>query len=71
MATFFKKHNVRTAFFTSSQTAARMKELYPEKNIYHLPEAVNTSLYRKGKLLEDREIDYLEYGRCSKVIKSD
>ena len=70
VARFFKKHNVRTAFFTSSQTASRMKEVYPEKNIFHLPEAINTCLYKKGKPLAERSIDYLEYGRCSKVIDS-
>lgn len=70
VAKFFKKHNVRTAFFTSSQTASRMKEVYPKKNIFHLPEAINTCLYNKGKPLVERNIDYLEYGRCSKVLDS-
>lgn len=51
MARWFKKHQVRTAFFTSSQTADKMRELCPNVNIYHLPEAIETELYHAGKKL--------------------
>lgn len=70
VAAWLKKHQVRTAFFTSSQTAEKMKELCPEVHIYHLPEAIETELYHAGKPLSERSIDYLEFGRCSRILDS-
>lgn len=70
MARWFKKHQVRTAFFTSSQTAEKMRELCPNVNIYHLPEAIETELYHDDKALSARSIDYLEFGRCSRILDS-
>lgn len=70
MARWFHKHHVRTAFFTSSQTAERMRELCPKVNIFHLPEAIETELYHAGKPLKERSIDYLEFGRCSRILDS-
>lgn len=70
MARWFEKHHVRTAFFTSSQTAEKMKELCPKVHIYHLPEAIETELYHAGKPLSERSIDYLEFGRCSRILDS-
>ena len=60
---WFKKHNVRTAIFTSSQTAERMRERFPELNIMYCPEGIDTSRYSAGKPLVERCIDLLEYGR--------
>lgn len=68
MARWFEKHQVRTAFFTSSQTAEKMRELCPNVNIYHLPEAIETELYHDDKALSARSIDYLEFGRCSRIL---
>jgi hypothetical protein len=62
-----EKHQVKTAIFTSSQTAERMRQRFPEINVMYCPEAVDTSLYHAGKLLKDRQIDLLEYGRNSNV----
>lgn len=62
---WFKKHNVRTAIFTSSQTAERMREQFPEMNIMYSPEGIDTSRYSAGKPLAERCIDLLEYGRGS------
>lgn len=62
---WFKKHNVRTAIFTSSQTAARMRERFPKMNIMYSPEGIDTSRYSTGKPLAERCIDLLEYGRGS------
>ncbi len=62
---WFKKHNVRTAIFTSSQTAERMRERFPEMNIMYCPEGIDTSRYSAGKPLTERCIDLLEYGRGS------
>ena len=56
---------MRTAIFTSSQTAERMQERFPEMNIMYCPEAVDTSRYDGGRPLAERRIDILEFGRAS------
>lgn len=69
---WFKRHDVRTAIFTSSQTAERMRERFPEMNILWCPEGIDTSLYSEGKELKNREIDILEFGRSNrKVFKAE
>lgn len=65
---WLKRHKVKTAFFTSSQTAEIMRTLCPAINIYHLPEAIETDMYKAGKELRDRKHDYLEYGRCCDYV---
>ena len=65
---WLRKHYVKTAFFTSSQTAAKMKELCPDINICYLPEAIETDLYKKGSPLGERKYDYLEFGRCCNYV---
>lgn len=65
---YFKKHQVRTAFFTSSQSAEKMKKRFPSMNIFFIPEGIDTTLYQEGKLLKDRNIDLLEYGRKNDKI---
>lgn len=67
---FFRKHNVKTAFFTSSQTADHFKSVFPTCNIFHLPEGIDAQIYKPGKPLRERSIDYLEYGRCSCIVDS-
>lgn len=67
---FFKKHKIRTAFFTSSQTAEHFRQVFPKMNIFYVPEGIVASNYHAGNPLKDRTIDYLEYGRCSRVIDS-
>ena len=69
---WFKRHEVSTAIFTSSQTAERMRERFPEMNILWCPEGIDTSLYSEGKELKNREIDILEFGRSNrKVFKAE
>lgn len=70
VAKWFRKHNVKTAFFTSSQTAERVRGLCPECRIFHLPEAIDTLSYKEGGLLKDRKYDYLEFGRCCSYVDS-
>lgn len=65
---FFKRHKVKTAFFTSSQTAERMRLRFPDMNIFYIPEGIDTSLYHAGKELKDRQIDLLEFGRGNEQI---
>ena len=68
---WFEKHHVRTAIFTASQTAKRMRKRFPEMNILCITEGIDTSLYQEGKLLKDRAIDLLEFGRSNeRVFKS-
>ena len=70
MSRWFGKHKVRTAFFTSSQTGERMRRIYPDVNIIHLPEAIETDLYKEGRLLRERKYDYLEFGRVCNYVDS-
>lgn len=65
---FFLKHKVRTAFFTSSQTAEHFRTVFPNMNIFYIPEGIDTHKYDAGRALVDRGIDYLEYGRCGHSI---
>lgn len=65
---WFQRHEVRTAIFTSSQTAERMRQRFPEMNIYWCPEGIDTSRYAAGKELKDRKIDVLEFGRTNNKV---
>ena len=68
---WFRKHDVRTAIFTSSQTAERIKTRLPEVNIMYCPEGIGTSKYSEGKPLTERSIDLLEFGRSNKGVLKD
>lgn len=63
VASFFRKHKVKTAIFTSSQTAEIFRAIFPEMSIFHVTEGVDLELYSKGKPLAERGIDILEVGR--------
>lgn len=67
MCRWLEKHEVKTAIFTSSQTAERMRDRFPQMNIMYCPEAVDTSIYHEGKPLKERHIDVLEFGRGSNL----
>lgn len=62
------RHRVKTTIFSSRQTAERMREALPNINIIWCAEAVDDSVYDKGKLLKDREIDLLEFGRSNDKV---
>lgn len=62
VARWLGKHQVKTAIFTSSQTAARMQEVFPQMNILSITEGINIQPYHAGKDLKGRSIDLLEYG---------
>lgn len=66
---WFVNHDVKTAIFTSSQTAERMRERFPQMNILTITEGIDTSKYQEGKLLKEREIDILEFGRNNNLFK--
>lgn len=63
VAAFFRKHQVKTAIFTSSQTADMFRGLFPQMNILTITEGIKIDLYSSGKVLPDRKIDILEIGR--------
>ena len=63
MCTWLKRHGVRTAIFTSSQTAEKIRERFPKMNVMYCPEGIDTSKYIEGKPLKERRIDVLEFGR--------
>lgn len=65
---WFIKHDVKTAIFTSSQTAEMMRERFPEMNILAITEGIDTSKYKEGKNLNERSIDLLEFGRRNKKV---
>jgi hypothetical protein len=68
---WFEKYRVKTAIFTSSQTAEQMRERFPEMNIMYCPEGIDVSCYREGRVLKERTIDLLEFGRSNdKVLKA-
>ena len=65
---WFIKHDVKSAIFTSSQTAERMRARFPKMNILTITEGIDTSKYGKGKDLKKRTIDLLEYGRRNNKV---
>lgn len=65
---WLRKHQVRTAIFSSRMTAERMQERFPVMRIIWCPEAVDGDVYQKGKLLKDRTIDLLEFGRSNEKV---
>lgn len=72
---WLRKHGGRTAIFSSRQTAEMMQERFSGKNkgwqrinVIWCPEAVDGDVYQKGKLLKDRTIDLLEFGRSNEKV---
>ena len=67
---WLRKHQVKTAIFSSRMTAERMQERFPKMRIIWCSEAVDGSVYQKGELLKDRTIDLLEFGRSNEKVLS-
>lgn len=69
---------MRTAIFSSRQTAEKIQERFSGKHegwqkidVIWCAEAVDESVYQQGKLLKDRAVDLLEFGRSNdKVVSS-
>ena len=68
MCKWLERHDVRTAIFTSAQTAERMRERFPQMNIMWCAEAVDSTLYMEGKPLAERGIDLMEFGRSNERV---
>ena len=74
---WLRRHQVKTAIFSSRQTAEKILGRFSGKNkgwqkinVIWCPEAVDDSVYQKGKPLKERSIDLLEFGRSNdKVFK--
>lgn len=75
---WLRRHQVKTAIFSSRQTAERMQERFSGKHegwqkidVIWCAEAVDDSVYQQGKLLKERTVDLLEFGRSNdKVVSS-
>ena len=68
---WFRKHDVRTAIFTSSQTAERMQKRLPEVNIMYCPEGIDVKSYPAGAKLTERSNVLFEIGKGKRCfIKS-
>lgn len=63
VAKYFKHYNIKTAIFTSSQTADIFRNIFPEMNILTITEGIDINIYEKGAELKERTIDVLEIGR--------
>ena len=60
---FIESNKVKTIIVTSYQTAELLRKRFPYKHIFAITEGIKVSLYEEGKLLVNRRIDLLEYGR--------
>lgn len=65
---WIERHKVDTAIFTSSQTAERMRQRFPEKNILNITEGICTDLFDGGLDLEHREINLFEMGSVKRGV---
>lgn len=65
MEAWFNRHETRTAIFTSRMEMEEMKRRCPDVDMLWCPEAVDGNLYKEGKVLTDRSIDLLEFGRSN------
>lgn len=68
MERWIRRHKVRTAIFTSREEMEAMHKRLPGVKMFHCPEAVDTSLYYKGRDLHERSIDLLEFGRSNEKV---
>ena len=59
---WFQRHQVRTAIFTSSQTAERMRQRFPKMNIMTITEGIATDMFEEGQRLSDRGVALYEIG---------
>ena len=68
MEAWFYRHKTRTAIFTSRMEMEEMQKRCPQVKMLWCPEAIDASKYKKGKLLKDRSINLLEFGRSNKRV---
>lgn len=68
MSSWLNKHHVETAVFTSRQNAERIQKRFPKMNILVITEGIDVTNYKAGKLLKDRSLDLLEFGRTNRLV---
>lgn len=68
MSVWLRKHQVKTAIFTSRQNAERIQERFPEMKILTITEGIDICKYTEGKSLMERSIDLLEFGRSNEAV---
>ena len=66
---WFREHAVKSAVFTSSQTAAEFQHRFPEMNILTITEGIETNLYHGERCLQERSIDFLQFGRVTRMFE--
>jgi hypothetical protein len=66
VVSWIRKHKVKSAVFTASQTAELTKKLLPNLNVLVITEGIDSAPYHPGENLIDRDIDLLEYGRVER-----
>lgn len=60
---FFRRHRVRTAFFTASVAMRQFQRVLPDVSMHWMPEGCDLALHDPSRPLEQRGVDVLEYGR--------
>lgn len=68
MEAWFNRHKTRTAIFTSRMEMEEMQKRCSQVKMLWCPEAVDASKYKKGKLLAERCINLLEFGRSNERV---
>ena len=68
MEAWFNRHKTRTAIFTSRMEMEEMHKRCPQVKMLWCPEAVDASNYKQGRLLKDRNINLLEFGRSNERV---
>lgn len=65
---WLERHKVKRAVFTSGQNAERIRRRLPYINILVVTEGIDVTHYRKGKDLQCRRIDFMEFGRNNRDL---
>ena len=63
---WFRRYGVQSAVFTSSQTADEFRRRFPDMKILTITEGIETNMYHGEKLLKERTIDFLQFGRVTR-----
>jgi hypothetical protein len=65
---WLRRHGVKSAVFTSSQTAEEFCHRLPEVNILTITEGIESNIYQGGTPLKERDIDFLQFGRVTSMF---
>ena len=62
---WFRCHHVKSVVFTSSQVANEFRRRFPQMNVLTITEGIETKIYHGEKKLQERKVDFLQYGRVT------